>query len=185
MADAVLVVSHRRLHSWSHEFFDPVSLSAITILVDESILVDRSGSGNPVILHSGRGHCMEVSTHAKKIMIGRFIPQFLSIVFVTTWLYLPLTKYFFFQDDYILLNMANRMAKWQDAFAPSETIFWRPLALGYFWLGQRVFGLDPYRFHLISLATHIFNALLVWLLVSRLTRQNQKGPVHPFLYKTQ
>jgi len=101
------------------------------------------------------------------------------------WLYWPLTKYFFFQDDFILLSMAGSVKNWWDVFRFSDVIFWRPLSVQiYFNLARSLFGLEPFWYHFISLVLHLINSLLVWKLVNKLSKNTSISWLSGFLFAT-
>lgn len=123
--------------------------------------------------------------NAKKKSTMKIIPGLIAIIFTILFLYWPLTKYYFFQDDFILLDIAQSTKSWTDAFHFSDVIFWRPLAVqGYFNLALHFFGLQPFFFHLTSLIFLIINAILVWLIVARVTKSTTVGWLTGFLFGT-
>ncbi len=77
---------------------------------------------------------------------------------------------YFLSDDFLLLKHAR--SAWQNPLAQFTTGggdgFYRPI--GYLALGltQLWAGIDPLRWHIAGLILHAANALLVWLLASRL-----------------
>lgn len=108
-----------------------------------------------------------------------------AIICTTLLLYWPLTRYYFFQDDFILLDMGRSVTSIHTIFKFSDTIFWRPIgAQGYFAIASRLFGLYPFTFHVLSLGTHIVNALLIWMLVHKITESKSIGWLSGFLFAT-
>ena len=63
------------------------------------------------------------------------------------------------------LNMSN--AAW--AFTSSAYANWHPLTWLSLMLDYQLFGLNPFGFHLTNLLLHIFNTLLLFLVLSRMT----------------
>jgi hypothetical protein len=92
------------------------------------------------------------------------------LVVFTTACYWFITEYFFAQDDFILLEKA--------AFAPFSAIAehlsgdpgqCRPLTKGvYFAVMYRVFGMNPFAYHVVSLLLHAFNTVMTWRVLKRL-----------------
>ncbi|HWQ12225.1 MAG TPA: hypothetical protein VNL77_05465 [Roseiflexaceae bacterium] len=82
----------------------------------------------------------------------------------------------FAADDYQwLLNVRGQapgelLARAFDASA--QTHFFRPLVWLLIWGQVRLFGLDPAPFHAVSLGLHLLNALLLALLIWRLSRMH-------------
>ncbi|HET6348931.1 MAG TPA: hypothetical protein VFH88_07600 [Candidatus Krumholzibacteria bacterium] len=88
-------------------------------------------------------------------------------VFICYW---PLTRYFFAQDDFIFLERAGHGL--HDALAPffnGRPGQFRPLTKGlYFVLAWPVFGFHPLPYHVVSIALHGLNSILVGVLLRRL-----------------
>lgn len=83
--------------------------------------------------------------------------------------FLPLLKYFFAQDDFILMNTAVRdgLRSVTDFFSQTPGHF-RPLTKGvYFGVMYRIFGLNPVPFHAVSIILHVANMILFFLLMRR------------------
>jgi len=82
----------------------------------------------------------------------------------------PVTKYFFAQDDFILLANAvfDRGSSVGAAFGSASDLF-RPLTkVLYFDAAHGIFGLNPFPYHVVSLLIHMLNVVLVFLLLRRL-----------------
>jgi hypothetical protein len=78
--------------------------------------------------------------------------------------YLPLMRYFFAQDDFMLIyastyNLGEELAK---TFGPVPYHF-RPLTEYLYFAGTYgLFGLDPVPYHIMSLLVHLCNTLLMY-----------------------
>ncbi len=74
---------------------------------------------------------------------------------------------FLFDDLYLPFQLPE--------FIQAPLTYWvhqtRPFLMLTFWLNLRVFGLDPYFFHLFNVLFHFANGVLVYLMVRRLLRQ--------------
>ena len=99
---------------------------------------------------------------------------------LTGGLYLPMVSEWFQSDDFLFLNAfqdTNSAGYVKDAFyighAPPlpELRFYRPLHSVSFLGLYHVFGLDAIGYHLWSLALHLLNTCLVWLITGRLTKR--------------
>jgi hypothetical protein len=84
--------------------------------------------------------------------------------------FFPVLKYFFAQDDFSLM-----LAAWRDGWGAVAEYFqsrpgmFRPLTKAvYFGAMHGMFGLNPLPFHVVSLAVHLVNCLLVYELMKRL-----------------
>lgn len=81
----------------------------------------------------------------------------------------PLLKYFFAQDDFILLLRAssNGPGAFFDYFSASAGQF-RPLTKSlYFGVMHNAFGLSAIAFHIVSFSLHMFNMVLMYHLFQR------------------
>lgn len=84
----------------------------------------------------------------------------------------PVTRYFFLQDDFILIAQAI----WPNPSAApvfgAQVEQFRPLTrLVYFKAMFGAFGLNPLPFHLVSLLIHLGNCFLAYMLLRRLNTQ--------------
>ena len=93
-----------------------------------------------------------------------------GLAVMTVVCFLPLLRYYFAQDDFMLMYWSTHEAgaMMQRMFGPEPTHF-RPLTkLAYFAVTFKVFALHPLPYHIISLLVHIGNALLVFAILRRL-----------------
>jgi hypothetical protein len=81
----------------------------------------------------------------------------------------PVTKYFFAQDDFILLaNVVFDRGSTLGITFGAESDLFRPLTkVVYFGVMHGIFGLNPFPYHLASLLVHALNVLLVFALLRR------------------
>ncbi len=92
------------------------------------------------------------------------------LVVLTIVCFYPLMRYFFAQDDFILMFKSGYEGRdfFLGFFERSPGQF-RPLSkVLYFWLTYNLFGLNPLPYHIISLLIHILNTLLLYKLMTRL-----------------
>src|SRR5438067_1455603 len=106
----------------------------------------------------------------------RFSAVCLALILVTLAVYWPVTRNDFvtFDDpDYVTANShVLGGLKWANvvwAFRTAQSCSWQPLAWLSHMLDCRVFGLNPGRHHLVSLAFHIANTLLLFAGLTRMT----------------
>jgi hypothetical protein len=94
----------------------------------------------------------------------------LAILGLTAVVYWRVTGGDFVWDDIVCLSNQPWMLKddaWRDFFAHDYCgipNYFRPLASALFMLEMRVFDASPARMHLVSLALHLANCVLVWRL---------------------
>ena len=92
---------------------------------------------------------------------------FLSILIVIV--YWSLTRYYFAQDDFLLLERAaydpvGAVGRFFSGVAGQ----FRPMTKGIFFVvAHRVFGMHPFPYHLTSLCLHIVNTLLLYVFLRR------------------
>jgi len=84
--------------------------------------------------------------------------------------FFPLTKYFFAQDDFVLmLRASSEPAAMLGEFFGGDPGQFRPLTkIGYFAPAYALFGLEPRPYHLVSLFLHVVNVVLFFVLVRRI-----------------
>lgn len=77
----------------------------------------------------------------------------------------PVTKTYFLQDDWRFLSLVmNR--PWWNIFIYYPQAIYRPVGQQlFFWIGSRLFGLNPVGFHLLSLSIHLINIYLLWRVI--------------------
>ncbi len=111
------------------------------------------------------------------------VPLILSLIFaVSLSLFYPSLKYYFFQDDWFVLNWV-RTGDLKSFFEfRTDIIYWRPLSMPlFFWFGKNLFGLNPFGFHLISFIFHLINIMLLGRL-SLLIFNNKKAALITMLF---
>ena len=106
----------------------------------------------------------------KPARIGRTIAHVLLVGVIAVICFYPITKYYFLQDDFVLLANAafDPNATVANTFG-SESDLFRPLTkIAYFGVMHGLFGMNPFPYHLVSLVMHVLNTLLVFVLLRRL-----------------
>jgi hypothetical protein len=102
---------------------------------------------------------------------SRLTLSFLLVVTVAL-MYLPLARYPFVQDDWVLLYKLTFLRGPEvllDLVSPAGKLFFRPAGLVYCALVYRTFGLNPAGFHLLSLALLTVSSFLVVCVAQRCT----------------
>jgi len=103
----------------------------------------------------------------------------LACVALALWMQRRCLGEFFAPDDLISLERARGLVP------PYPVPFWRVLSgSGYFALALRVFGTDPYRYHLTSLLVHALNVTLLFLLARHWSRRTVVGALAAGLFAT-
>lgn len=101
--------------------------------------------------------------------------------------YWPSLRHFFSQDDFVFLERASRVRGIKDFvilwLAPDH--FYRPVPrVGFFVVAYQLFGLNAWGFHALSLLVHIANAVLLLVLLVRLTGKRAVAVFAGFIYAT-
>ena len=107
--------------------------------------------------------------------IGQDAIYMLALCLAAIIPYFPALQAGFVWDDRIFLQaeaVSDVTGIWQIWFSPSvienESHYW-PLVYTTFWLEHKLWGFEPLGFHLVNIALHLVNTLLVWRLMVRLS----------------
>lgn len=94
----------------------------------------------------------------------------IAIVVLTLVCFWPITRFFFAQDDFVLIEQASRgIGSAVGNFFDARPGQFRPLSKGlYFLVTWPIFGLNPVAFHVLSILLHAANAILVGVLLRRM-----------------
>jgi hypothetical protein len=107
---------------------------------------------------------------------------FLILPLAAFW---PCLRLPFIQDDWgflLELQTNNTAVLLANFFHPGGAIFYRPLAATYLLALYKLFGVQPWPFHVLALAIHIFNASLVFRIMTHLLRDRGIGLLTGLLY---
>jgi tetratricopeptide (TPR) repeat protein len=100
-----------------------------------------------------------------------FSAKVLLLIVAAIWIYWRALPGEFVLDDDLLLT-ENKTIQSPDGLAQfwsGQAVDYWPVTNSAFWLQWRLWGLNPVGYHSVSLAIHIVDALLVWLVLSRLS----------------
>ena len=108
------------------------------------------------------------------------------LIVITGFLYFPVFKYGFFQDDFLhLVTTQIPVSGLLKFFTDNSAIYYRPLGIQLaYWLQQRIFGPQPIYFHLFGLLVHLLNTFLVYALIAKITQNKSVSLFTSFLYAT-
>lgn len=114
---------------------------------------------------------------------------FLFICLITVFIiFYPLLSTFFVQDDFFLLAVSKikTVGQFIEFFIPRNDVVWyRPLSSQvFFFLGQKLFGLRPFPYHLIQILTHFLNGYLLVVFSKQLFKKITPGLFASFIYLT-
>lgn len=95
------------------------------------------------------------------------------LVFLTLAAYCPAMQGGFIWDDnyYVSDNPTLRSSRGlaQIWLEPESTPQYYPLVFTSFWVEYHVWGLEPFGYHVVNVILHAVNAVLLWLMLRRLT----------------
>lgn len=121
-----------------------------------------------------------------KIYPFLFWPLLTLVLVVIYW---PSFNNFFFGDDFfnLMLSPATSLKQVINFFnlikAPESFPFYRPLTTQfYFWLGFKLFGLNPLGFHLINFSFFVFSLTLIFYLTKKTTKSLLVSYLTTFFY---
>lgn len=110
---------------------------------------------------------------------------FPTIFAISTFLFYPSLNYYFFQDDWFVLNWV-RTGDFASFFSfRTDIIYWRPLSMPIlFGLVKSLFGLNPTAFHLFALSIFFVLIVAVYRLFLLLKISRKSAIIGAFLYGT-
>jgi len=112
--------------------------------------------------------------------------KFILLIIATSFLYFPVFKYGFFQDDFLhLITTQIPISGLLKFFTDNSAIYYRPLGIQFaYWLQQLIFGPRPIYFHLFGFLVHLLNTFLVYSLIAKITKSKSVSFFASFLYAT-
>src|SRR3989339_204603 len=124
---------------------------------------------------------MTLINHSKNNLI--WIISFLIIFTASLFLYYPSLNYYFFQDDWSVLNWV-RTGDLKSFFSfHTDVIYWRPLSVPIFFAFNKIFfGLNPFGYHLIVFGIFFLLILCVYQLFVLLVGDRKIALIAPSLY---
>lgn len=127
---------------------------------------------------------MKIKNYKLKIEKLTFL-TFPLIFTVSLILFYPSLNYYFFQDDWFVLNWL-RTGDFASFFKfRTDIIYWRPLSMPIFFkIGQAFFDLKPFGYHSIVFFFHFLNIILIYLLFRTLKISKKISLMSSFLYGT-
>lgn len=120
----------------------------------------------------------------------RFYPvvSIILTILLAGFLYRDSFRGYFFQDDWFSFQI-SKVENIQDIlnfFIPrTDVIYYRPLGMQIpFFLMQKIFGINPFPYHMLIFLTHSLNIILVYKLIKLLSKNTFSGLLSAFLYGT-
>lgn len=110
----------------------------------------------------------------------------LYVIFIGTFFFYKGLFNFFLQDDFFFLKMTQvtGVLPVVDFFGFDRPYgFWRPLGKDlFFYLNQKLFGLNPFPYHLAAMLLYFANILLVYILAILITKSRKVAMLSAFFY---
>ena len=105
-----------------------------------------------------------ISPAAKKWLLA------LSLFVVIVITYLPATRCGYVWDDDALLtqNAPVLTGEFLDLWTPGTTLQFYPLVFSSYWIEHKLWGLDPFGYHIDSILLHAGSTVILWLMLCRL-----------------
>ena len=115
----------------------------------------------------------------------KFWPAHLAIFAFSLYLFLPSLNYYFFQDDWFVLNWV-RSGDLQSFFGfRTDIIYWRPLSMPLlFAFLKTIFGLNYQLYHAFAFSILIVLSIAVYTLFLILTDSKKQSLIASFIYTT-
>lgn len=113
-------------------------------------------------------------------------PFILLLIFAVSFLlFYPSLNYYFFQDDWFVLNWV-RTGDLKSFFEfRTDIIYWRPLSMPFlFWINRNIFGLEPFGYHGVTFLFHILSAFLLGRIIFLIFRSKVASIIITFFYAT-
>ena len=109
----------------------------------------------------------------------------LIICIISLSLFYPSLNYYFFQDDWFVLNWVRSNDFLSFFKFRTDIIYWRPLSMPlYFFLNYRLFGLNNLAFHATAFLLFFALLLSIFFLFKLLTKDKKISLFATFLYGT-
>lgn len=152
-------------------------------LIDHIVRACRELTTKIIIISKVTSRLVESgSTRSKNNLVWFCFP---IIFLVTISLFYPSFGYYFFQDDWFVLNWVQNSDILSLLGFRQDIIYWRPISMPIFFkTGQLLFGYNPFGLHLILLAVHLINSFLVFYLFRTLKFTMPTALVISLLYST-
>jgi len=119
-----------------------------------------------------------------RVAVAHPLLHVLAIVLVTFVFYVGSLDNFFYADDFVWLNRVKHLpGNWASVFT-LENRYFTPLTYVSFFVNYKLFGLDPYWYHLQDLIFHAANGILLYLLAWKLTKNRLTSFIAAILFVT-
>lgn len=107
------------------------------------------------------------------------------IFFSTIVIYFQSLGYYFFQDDWFILNRINNQHLISFFKPQTDIIYYRPLGMQtFFYLSHKLFGLNPFGYHVIAFSTHLLNATLLFAFLYKVFKKRLPAMLGAFIWAT-
>ena len=115
----------------------------------------------------------------------RLFPKIIltSAIFASFFIFYPSFNYYFFQDDWFVLNWVTNNPITSFFAFRTDIIYWRPISMPIlFFVVNKVFSLNPLAYHLIAYSFFILLMFSIYKLFNMLLKDQKMASVGAFLY---
>jgi len=117
------------------------------------------------------------------IKVNKFWLAFLLIFAASLFLFYPSLNYYFFQDDWFVLNWVRTGDIASFLKFRTDIIYWRPLSMPIFFaLNKLFFELNPFGYHLVSFGIFFILVFCIYQLFTLLIGDRKIAIIAPLLY---
>ena len=115
----------------------------------------------------------------------KYVLPLLLIYLSTALIYFQSLNYYFFQDDWYILNQLG-VHNILYFFKPrTDLIYYRPLGMEtFFFLGRLLFGLNPVGYHVTAFSIHLANITLLFFLILKTFKNKVSAILGTLMYAT-
>lgn|SRR3989344_783558 len=117
--------------------------------------------------------------------IKRITIYLLLVLGVTLFVNFQSINYYFFQDDWFILNDLKTLNPFTIFLPRTDIIYYRPIGIqSFFLISNILFDLNPLGYHIIGFGAFMLSLVLVYKVTFQLTDKKQVGLLTTLLYGT-
>lgn len=109
----------------------------------------------------------------------------LAVLLVAFLVNLHSLSYFFFQDDWFILNDLKNHNFYSIFLPRNDIIYYRPIGIqSFFLISKNLFGVNPLGYHVLSYGAFVLSLILIYKVSQQLTGNRRIGLLASLLYGT-
>lgn len=111
------------------------------------------------------------------------VSSYLIVLLAALLIFSPSLKYYFFQDDWFVLNRLDYENIKSFFLFRNDVIYYRPVGMQLFFLiSNKIFGLNSFAFHSVSFLFHLLNTVLISSIVFKVFKNRLAALSGSFIY---